>query len=279
MPSHTLPAVTLPAVTLTALLALLTGTLPADDTPPPPDGSSITAADFLPPVQPTGPVEPTNVSPDPYAYLLKIASDKASAETPPLFVPAEIDWSKVNQVDDQSELAVEEELHEVAAWERETEANSTPPPSRALAIVLAVLIVSALGIGVGLIVAICILPLHLADRRRDRDLAARGSDEAPALLTCPVSGEATDSLKQYRLPVVIVCLGIVFAVRSEETVASPAEMRKTILQNVLLNLPLGNFLTLVMLPSLALMYLRTFESGHSSRLLDPKVGALREEAA
>ncbi|QDU36987.1 hypothetical protein Mal4_12900 [Maioricimonas rarisocia] len=270
---------TIPALALACTLALLTGTLPADDTPPSPEGSSISASDFLPPIQPSTPVEPTNVPTNPYTQLLKISSGEAANDTPPLFIPAEIDWSTVNQTDDQSEPADEEELDESAAWEREFEANTGPPPSRARAIALAVLIISAFGVGVGLIVAACILPLHLADRGRDRQLASRAGEEAPALLTCPISGETTDSLKQYRLPVVIVCLGIAFAIRTEETVASPAQMRKTILQSFLFNLPVGNFLTLVMAPSLALMYLRTFERGHSSRLLDPKVGALRERTA
>jgi len=266
---------TLPALIVTTVLTLLAGSLPADDVPPSPGESSITAADFLPPTQPTA---PPSIPTDPYAQLLKTVRDDSPPTGNNLFTPPETDWSSENLTND-SEPADEEELDESAAWEKEFAAENTPPPGRLRAALIAAMIISGMGIGIGLIVAVCILPLHLADRSRDRRLAARTGDEAPAMLTCPLSGESTDSLKQYRLPVVIVCLGIAFAIRTEETVASPGQMRKRILQSLLFNLPAGNFLTMVMVPSLILMYLRTFERGHSSRLLDPKVGALREQAA
>jgi hypothetical protein len=86
-------------------------------------------------------------------------------------------------------------------------------------------------------------------------------------LPCPHCGQATRSLKRYRVFDYLLFLFVAFAYQSVMHTACPRCMRKSLLLRSLVNLVLANFL----FPLVALVhgtaFLATFSQGHSHSIL------------
>jgi hypothetical protein len=116
-----------------------------------------------------------------------------------------------------------------------------------------------------------------------RDAPVARPDNDPRLVPCPVCGELTDSLKQYRYFDWCLCL-LLHAV-SEMTIhrACPPCMRKFILKKCLLNaLPANLVWIFVVLPWGMVLIAASYTDGHSRAVLQgvtPTMAVQRENEA
>lgn len=90
------------------------------------------------------------------------------------------------------------------------------------------------------------------------------------LLPCPRCGVQTDSLKAYRLPLLLLFLGVAWSLRHGTVVACPRCVRRELGRLTLVNaLPANLLWVLLLLPWYSIAALRTLTHGHS-----PSVGTL-----
>ncbi len=87
---------------------------------------------------------------------------------------------------------------------------------------------------------------------------------------CPDCGQVTDSLKVYRLPAVVVFIGIYARVASKGHIGCPSCMRKKILfHGMTYNIVTANLIwPFLILPWTVVNLLRTLSKGHSSEIID-----------
>ena len=115
---------------------------------------------------------------------------------------------------------------------------------------------------IGCVIGFFLLPLYCYRESQSKDLYI-DSDGRTEDLQCPLTGESTDSLKQFRLPTTLVCILIAIQVEMKVITASPLRMRKIMRSTFWRWLLPGNLLLLALLPSFGMLYCLTFERGHS----------------
>jgi hypothetical protein len=88
-------------------------------------------------------------------------------------------------------------------------------------------------------------------------------------LSCPRCGEATDSLKRYRVLDYLLFLFVGLAYGASTATACPRCMRRLLLVNTLYNAPLANLLwPVAILPWNLPLFIASYMRGHSQSILE-----------
>jgi hypothetical protein len=85
-------------------------------------------------------------------------------------------------------------------------------------------------------------------------------------LGCPECGNLTNSLKEYRITHLLICLVIFFRVQRQDYEACPSCMRKKLIERTFVNIIPANLAWPVVLIIHTIQFCRTFIPGHSKNV-------------
>lgn len=105
----------------------------------------------------------------------------------------------------------------------------------------------------------------------------KAQDNYPETLACPRCGQSTESLKQLRLPLVVLFLVVVWSVSMDTVTACPPCLRRTLRWRFFGNLLPGNLVALFMGPGLLFHYLRSYQHGHAPAAVERSLAMQRNE--